>query len=111
MQAELFQGRQMNHHTLIHTAIACVAWSAACALAQTPAPTPVDPSPVVTDVGPAPAHDRSSIGAVVVDDSVLRPQRDRDFAQTDRRNGIKVRSQARKPAKSSSMGQSGRSSP
>jgi hypothetical protein len=37
-------------------------------------PAPTDPAPVVSDVGPPPASERNSMGAIVLDDS-LRPQR------------------------------------
>jgi hypothetical protein len=57
--------------------------------AQTqPAPAPVDAAPVVSDVGPAPAHDRSSMGAIVLDESLVRAQRDRDFERTSARTGV-----------------------
>jgi hypothetical protein len=54
----------------------------------TPAPAPTDPSPVVSDVGPAPASDRNSMGAIVLDQSLVRAQRDRDFERTSARTGV-----------------------
>ena len=51
-----------------------------------PAPAPTDPAPVVSDVGPPPASERNSMGAIVLDDS-LRPQRDRDFEEAPPQTG------------------------
>ena len=42
-------------------------------------PTSVGAPAVVTDVGPPPAHERDSLGAIVLEDSPVRAQRDRDF--------------------------------
>jgi hypothetical protein len=56
--------------------------------AQAPAPAPVDPAPVVSDVAPPPAHERSSMGAIVLDESLVRAQRDRDFERTSARTGV-----------------------
>jgi hypothetical protein len=53
-----------------------------------PAPAPTDPAPVVSDVGPPPAQERNSIGAIVLEDSLVRAQRDRDFERTAARNGV-----------------------
>jgi hypothetical protein len=50
-------------------------------------PAPTDPAPVVSDVGPPPASERNSMGAIVLDDS-LRPQRDRDFEEDSSRTGV-----------------------
>ncbi len=80
----------MNYPPVIRSVIfsaTCVA-AAATAFAQTAVPTPMQPAPVVTDVGPAPAHERSSIGAVVLEDSMVRAQRDRAFEQSGTRTGV-----------------------
>lgn len=53
-----------------------------------PAPAPTDAAPVVSDVGPAPAHERSSMGAIVLDESLVRAQRDRDFERASARTGV-----------------------
>lgn len=65
------------------------ALGAGVAEAQTaPAPAPADPAPVVSDVGPPPAQERSSMGAIVLDESLVRAQRDRDFERTSARTGV-----------------------
>jgi hypothetical protein len=62
------------------------------AFAQTrPAPTDngkgVAP-PVVSDVGPAPAQERESMGAIVLHDSMVRAQRDNVFERAASRTGV-----------------------
>jgi hypothetical protein len=60
------------------------------ALAQT-APSPTTPhqsAPVVSDVGPRPAEDRSSTGAVVLEDSMVRAQREQAFERSGARTGV-----------------------
>jgi hypothetical protein len=70
-------------------AVLAAALGAGVVVAQTaPAPAPADPAPVVSDVGPAPAHDRNSMGAIVLDESLVRAQRDRDFERTSARTGV-----------------------
>jgi len=55
--------------------------AAGCVLAQTTAP-------VVTDAAPLPAEDRDSTGAIVLQNSLVRAQRDNAFQRADRRNGV-----------------------
>ena len=80
----------MYSHSMRMAAL-LTALAAAGVGAQTPpspAPAPTDPAPVVSDVGPAPAQERNSIGAIVLEDSLVRAQRDRDFERTSARTGV-----------------------
>jgi hypothetical protein len=64
---------------------------AGSALAQTapsPAPTPAGQAPPVSDVGPAPAEDRSSTGAIVLENSLVRAQRDNAFERSASQSGV-----------------------
>ena len=45
-------------------------------------------APVMTDVGPPPAEERNSTGAIVLDKSLVRAQRDRDFESSSARTGV-----------------------
>ena len=45
-------------------------------------------APVVTDVGPPPAEERSSTGAIVLDKSLERAQRDNAFERSAARSGV-----------------------
>ncbi len=79
----------MKYPQPMRLAVIAAALCAGGVMAQTaPAPAPTDPAPVVSDVGPAPAHERSSLGAIVLDDSLVRAQRDRDFERTSARTGV-----------------------
>ena len=81
----------MNYPTSMRLALVAATLGAGVAFAQTsqaPAPAPNDPSPVVSDVGPAPAHERHSMGAIVLDESLVRAQRDRDFERDSSRTGV-----------------------
>lgn len=51
------------------------------AAAQSSPPTAAEGPAVVTDVGPPPAQERDSMGAIVLEESPVRAQRDRDFEQ------------------------------
>jgi hypothetical protein len=44
--------------------------------------------PVVTDLAPPPAEERSSPGALVLDNSLVRAQRDQAFELSAARNGV-----------------------
>jgi hypothetical protein len=44
--------------------------------------------PRVTDVGPPPAESRDSAGAIVLENSMVRAQREKAFAQSAGRTGI-----------------------
>lgn len=76
----------MNNPTLLRAA-ACAATlamgilAAGGALAQSSAP-------VVTDVGPPPAEERNSHGAIVLENSLVRAQRDRDFERSSANTGV-----------------------
>jgi hypothetical protein len=79
----------MNYPNLLCAAAAVAALGAGGVLAQTTPPTPqAGPSPVVTDVGPAPAEDRSSAGAVVLENSLVRAQRQNAFERSASRTGV-----------------------
>jgi hypothetical protein len=81
--------KPMKYPTTMRLAALAAALAAGGLAAQTaPAPAPTDPAPVVSDVGPPPAQERSSIGAIVLEDSLVRAQRDRDFERTSSRNGV-----------------------
>ncbi|MDB5872737.1 MAG: hypothetical protein JWQ07_2179 [Ramlibacter sp.] len=73
----------MNYQNLIRTAAcaATLALGAGGVLAQVTAP-------VVTDVAPPPAEERGSTGAIVLENSLVRAQRDRDFERTSSRTGV-----------------------
>ena len=71
----------MKYPILMRTAAVAAALVAGGVFAQS-APSKSDtvvPSPVVSDVGPPPAHERNSLGAIVLENSPVRAQRDRDF--------------------------------
>lgn len=83
----------MKHPILLRAAVVAAALGAGSVLAQTvpspsPSPAPTITSPVVSDVGPRPAEDRSSVGAVVLEDSMVRAQRERAFEDSARRTGV-----------------------
>jgi hypothetical protein len=44
--------------------------------------------PVVTDVGPAPAHERESSGAIILENSMVRAQRRHAFEHAASRTGV-----------------------
>jgi hypothetical protein len=71
----------MRHAISIRTAAIAAALVAAGALAQTPAPA-------VTDVGPPPAEERGSNGAVVLQNSLVRAQRDDAFQKSAAQTGV-----------------------
>jgi len=66
------------------------ALGAGSVLAQTrPAATDGGLSPpVVTDVGPAPAQERNSLGAIVLGNSLVRAQRQNAFERASSRTGV-----------------------
>ncbi|MDB5883801.1 MAG: hypothetical protein JWP43_3679 [Ramlibacter sp.] len=72
----------MNYVHLMRAAICAATLGAGCVLAQTIA------APVVTDVAPAPAEDRDSTGAIVLQNSLVRAQRDNAFQRASSRNGL-----------------------
>lgn len=81
----------MNNPILLRAALVVATLGAGSVLAQTvpsPSPVPTAPAPVVSDVGPRPAEDRSSVGAVILENSMVRAQREHAFEQSARRTGV-----------------------
>lgn len=82
----------MKYAHLMRTAICTVTLGAGCALAQTSAPVVTDfvrtAPPVVSDVAPLPAEERSSTGAIVLENSMVRAQRENAFQRAASRNGV-----------------------
>ena len=80
----------MNYAILIRGAAIAAALGAGSVLAQTrPAPSDsgLEP-PVVTDAGPAPAQSRDSLGAIVLENSMVRAQRQNAFERASARTGV-----------------------
>jgi hypothetical protein len=71
----------MTHVHLMRAAVCAATLGAGCVLAQIAAP-------VVTDIAPAPAEDRDSTGAIVLQSSLVRAQRDNAFERASSRNGL-----------------------
>jgi hypothetical protein len=83
----------MKYPIAMQAAVLAAVLGAGSALAQTvpaePAPaTPGKPGAVVTDVGPAPAEERSSTCAIVLDNSLVRAQRENGFARASAHTGV-----------------------
>jgi hypothetical protein len=81
----------MNNPVLLRADLLAATLGAGSVLAQTvpsPSPAPTSVSPVVSDVGPRPAEDRSSVGAVVLENSMVRAQREHAFEHSARRTGV-----------------------
>lgn len=81
----------MKHPILLRAALVAAALGAGSVLAQavpSPSPAPTSASPVVSDVGPRPAEDRSSVGAVVLETSMVRAQREQAFERSANRTGV-----------------------
>jgi hypothetical protein len=70
----------MRYAYLMRTAVAAATLGAGCVLAQT--------APVLTDVGPPPAEERNSTGAIVLEDSLVRAQRENAFQRSASRTGV-----------------------
>lgn len=70
----------MRIQVLAELGLAAALLVAGAANAQTP--------PRVTDVGPLPAEERASTGAIVLENSLVRAQRDKAFAESSARTGI-----------------------
>ena len=71
----------MDYPILLRTALLGGLLGTGSVLAQS---TP----PVVTDAAPPPAEDRSSPGAIVLDNSLVRAQREQAFERSAERNGL-----------------------
>jgi hypothetical protein len=71
----------MKYPNLVWTAaLAAAAVGTGAVLAQTPSTT--------TDVGPPPAEERASTGAIVLENSLVRAQRDNAFQQSASQTGV-----------------------
>ena len=81
----------MKYPTLMHVAALAAALGAGGVLAQT-RPAASDggavAAPVVTDAGPAPAQERSSMGAIVLENSLVRAQKQNAFERSSARTGV-----------------------
>ena len=82
----------MKYAYLKRSAVAAAALGAACVLAQTNAPVITDyartAAPIVSDAAPLPAEDRESTGAIVLQNSMVRAQRDSAFRRAAANNGV-----------------------
>jgi hypothetical protein len=83
----------MKYPIAMQAAVLAAVLSAGAALAQTvpaqPEPAqPGKPAAVVTDIGPAPAEDRNSTGAIVLENSLVRAQRENGFARASAHTGV-----------------------
>lgn len=70
----------MNTRLFAGLGLAAALLAAGAAHAQT--------APPVTDAGPPPAEERNSTGAVVLENSLVRAQRDKAFAESSMRTGV-----------------------
>ncbi|NPC55219.1 hypothetical protein [Caenimonas soli] len=70
----------MKYPNLMRTAALAAAVGTGSVFAQT--------APVITDVGPPPAEDRSSTGAIVLENSLVRAQRDNAFQRSGSQTGV-----------------------
>jgi len=77
----------MKHPISLRCALLAAMLGAGGVLAQT-SPSPTSPDPVVSDVGPPPAEERSSVGAVVLENSLVRAQREQAFQRSAARTGV-----------------------
>jgi hypothetical protein len=98
MELNLVKEHRMNYAILIRGAALVAALGAGSVLAQTrpadtgsapPTVTDVGPAPpVISDVGPPPAQERSSLGAIVLENSLVRAQRQNAFERAAARTGV-----------------------
>ena len=72
----------MKYPKLMCTAALAAVMGTGAVFAQTA------PAPVVTDVGPRPAEDRSSTGAIVLENSLVKAQRDNAFQRSASQTGV-----------------------
>jgi Trp operon repressor len=76
-------------YPLFLVAVSAATLTCGAAMAQTtPSNIQGAPSPVVTDVGPAPAQERNSVGAVVLEDSMVLAQRRAAFERSSLNTGV-----------------------
>lgn len=72
----------MKYPCLMRTAAIAAALGAGCALAQNGPPV------IITDAAPLPAEERNSTGAIVLENSLVRAQRENAFQRSASRNGV-----------------------
>jgi hypothetical protein len=80
MEAESAKEQPMKYPNLMRTAALVAAVGTGTVFAQT--------APVVTDVGPLPAEERSSTGAIVLENSLVRAQRENAFQRSGSQTGV-----------------------
>jgi hypothetical protein len=73
----------MKYPNLMWTSAFAVAMGTGAVLAQTPSITST-----TTDVSPTPAEERSSTGAIVLENSLVRAQRDKAFQRSASQTGV-----------------------
>jgi hypothetical protein len=82
----------MKYHPIaMQAAVLAAMLGAGVAVAQTAQPVPAQPgmpAGVVTDIGPAPAEERNSTGAIVLENSLVRAQRENGFARASAHTGV-----------------------
>lgn len=80
----------MKHPILMRGVALAAALGAGSVLAQTrpAAENSGMQAPVVTDAGPAPAQERESSGAIILENSMVRAQRELAFQQSAARTGV-----------------------
>ena len=71
----------MKNAYLMRAAAVAATLGTGCVLAQTSAP-------VVTDTAPLPAEERESAGAIVLQNSLVRAQRENAFERSSSRTGV-----------------------
>jgi hypothetical protein len=78
----------MKYPYLMWTSALAVAVGTGAVLAQTTSTTPTPTPTPATDVGPTPAEERSSTGAIVLENSLVRAQRDNAFQRSASETGV-----------------------
>jgi hypothetical protein len=73
----------MKYPNLMRSCAFAAALGTGAVFAQTPATTTT-----TTDVGPPPAEERSSTGAIVLENSLVRAQRDNAFQRSASQTGV-----------------------
>lgn len=73
----------MQPRDLIHAVLFAAILCAGTAMAQVR-------TPIVTDTAPLPAEERESVGAVVLENSLVKAQQDNAFAQSAARTGVEA---------------------
>jgi hypothetical protein len=76
-------------YSLFLSAVSAATLTCGAAIAQTtPSNIQGGPTQVMTDVGPAPAQERNSVGAVVLEDSMVLAQRRAAFENASLNTGV-----------------------